>query len=118
MDLSPGPPPASAPTASRPASSAPTTGPAATGAGGSGRPSTTCRKASSRRRKPAPPASTTPACFSTGSRSGVRSRACAAAFLAASSRSAIPVAPDWEAASDAAFTTVRIVPSTGRITAL
>ena len=44
---------------------------------GSGRSSRTWSRASSRRRKPVPPASTTPASLSTGSMSGVRARASA-----------------------------------------
>ena len=66
-----------------------------------------------------PPASTTPASLSTGSMSGVRSSASAPWARAASStptRSAPPSAA-FTAASDASRTTVRMVPSTGRITA-
>ena len=50
---------------------------------GSGRPSSTRRNASSRRRNPAPPASTTPAWASTGSISGVRASASAASLAGA-----------------------------------
>ena len=59
---------------------------------GSGRPAATWRRASSRRTNPAPPASTTPAVLSTGSRSGVRARADRAAWSAAS-RTATRSAP-------------------------
>ena len=70
--------------------------------------------------KPCPPASTTPASRRTGSISGVWATAWRAAAAASSSRSTSVVAPlsrAPSAASAAQRTTVRIVPSTGRITA-
>ena len=87
---------------------------------GIGRPSTTSRNASSSSVKPCPPASTTPASRRTGSISGVWATAWRAAAAASSSRSTSVVAPlsrAPSAASAAQRTTVRIVPSTGRITA-
>ena len=82
---------------------------------GSGRPSSTRRNASSRRRNPAPPASTTPAWASTGSISGVRARVSAASPRALSTT---PTRPEPLAApAAAAEATVRMVPSTGRTTA-
>ena len=80
----------------------------------------TDQHASSRSRNPAPPASTTPACASTGNISGVRARASAAAPWAPSTTptSVAPPRPAPAAApSAAAEATVRIVPSTGRTTA-
>ncbi len=66
-----------------------------------------------------PPASTTPASFSTGSMSGVRARASAPCALPRSSTSTSDAPSDAAAvpASDASRTTVRIVPSTGVPTA-
>ena len=66
-----------------------------------------------------PPASTTPAWARTGSRSGVRASASAAPERAASAtvRTDDPGSAASRAASAAPRATVRMVPSTGRITA-
>ena len=92
------------------------------GAGGGvgiGRPSSTDRRASNSSRYPVPPASTTPACANTGRRDGVRASASAAPSLAASatSTSDFPASAADVASVAAPRATVRMVPSTGRITA-
>ena len=76
---------------------------------------------SSNTNSPLPPASTTPASASTGSSVGVRSRLCEAASSVASitPRMSGPSESNvCRAASDASRITVRIVPSTGLVTAL
>ena len=96
-------------------------GPAATlGGAGMGRPSNSARQASSSSSSPAPPASTTPASASTVSISGVRASASYPWARAASSTSTRPppASAATRAASDASRMTVRIVPSTGRATAV
>ena len=84
-----------------------------------GSPSTTLSAASSNNMKPAPPASTTPASFKTGNRSGVRSSDNRPASRAARNvaPSVAPDAADALAASLASRTTVKIVPSIGLSTA-
>ncbi len=68
-------------------------------------------------KKPVPPASTTPASFRTWSISGVRASASAPPARAASATSSSETPPASSAASALPRVTVRIVPSTGRITA-
>ena len=72
------------------------------------------------RHRPWPPASTTPAFFSTGSSSGVSSRASAAPMQAASHTwmGSLPSSRASRARSLATRATVRMVPSVGFITAL
>ena len=89
------------------------------GGRGIGRPSSTESRASNSSRKPVPPASTTPACSRTGRSDGVRARASAAPAREASatSTSDLPASAAALASSAAPRATVRMVPSTGRITA-
>ena len=90
-------------------------------AAGSGRPATTWRHAASSSSNPRPPASTTPASRSTGSRSGVLghrvARGARRSFEHADQGASRPRPLQRSTDSAAARTTVRIVPSTGRSTA-
>ena len=69
---------------------------------------------------PAPPLSTTPTSFKTGKSSGVLSSDSSASFTKYENTSSIsiPSWAYWTTASLASLITVKIVPSTGRITAL
>ena len=69
-------------------------------------------------RMPWPPASTTPAFFSTGSRLGVSSRARWPADRTRSHSSSTSAMPLARASSEAMRATVRMVPSVGFMTAL
>ena len=102
-----------------PGSGSVNTGPSTSVGTGTGRPSVTWSSTSRNSRNPAPPASTTPASLSTGSISGVRASASAPCARAASSTvtRSPPSFDATTAASEASRTTVRMVPSTGRITA-
>ncbi len=88
---------------------------------GNGRPSTTDKSAAISSSKPRPPASTTPASARTARSSGVSAtdRAAASAQTTSSCWSVIPASTSAESAAAAvAAATVRMVPSTGRRTAL
>ena len=89
-------------------------------AAGSGSPSTTCRAASSSSMNPAPPASTTPASFSTGEQLGrvVERRLAGRAGGAQHADEAGALGRRGRRGASAdSRTTVRIVPSTGFSTA-
>ena len=81
-------------------------------------PSNTCFMPSNTSMMPWPPASTTPAFFSTGSRLGVSSRAFWPAARTSSHKAGTSVWVLASAASAARRVTVRMVPSVGFITAL
>jgi hypothetical protein len=88
------------------------------GGGGSGAPSNAAITPSSRRRNPSPPASTTPACLRMGRSSGVRSserRPASKARCRRATGGSSAAAPSTASADSR--TTVRMVPSTGFMTA-
>ena len=94
-------------------------GPASSLGSGSASPSMMCIAESSSNKKPAPPASTTPACFNTGSCSGVFASAArpATRALCKTARNDPPPSAAMTAASADSRTTVRMVPSMGFNTA-